>query len=99
MVISKERIEQQLTTLRPQLAQFDVRSLALFGSVARGEATANSDLDLLVAFHHPATFDNYMGLKIFLEDNLGCPIDLVTENSLRPALQATIQQDMAYVFS
>ena len=47
------------------LKAFDIESLALFGSVARGEATPSSDLDFLVEFEGPATFDGYMGLNFF----------------------------------
>jgi predicted nucleotidyltransferase len=51
--------------------------LALFGSVARDEATAESDVDLLVEFEGGATFDRYMDLKFFLEECLGFgPIQL-----------------------
>jgi uncharacterized protein len=97
-MMTREAIQQQLAQLQPDLAQFDVHSLALFGSVARGEATADSDLDLLVTFNQPATFANYMGLKIFLEDTLGYPIDLVTAKALRPPIKATIERELAYVF-
>jgi len=49
-------------------ARFGVRDLAVFGSVARGDASNASDLDVLVDFVGSATFDGYMGLKLFLED-------------------------------
>ena len=50
-------------------ALFGVRDLAVFGSVARGDASDASDLDVLVDFVGSATFDGYMGLKLFLEDS------------------------------
>jgi predicted nucleotidyltransferase len=74
-------------------ARFGVRELAVFGSVARGEASDASDLDVLVDFVGSATFDGYMGLKLFLEDSLGVKVDLVTRASLKPRLRARIEAE------
>ena len=74
-----------------------VRSLAVFGSVARGEAKADSDVDILVEFQGPATFDGYMKLKIFLEDVLDRPVDLLTRRAIRPELAPTIEREAVYV--
>lgn len=85
-----------LKKLKPQLirlSQFRVKSLAIFGSVARGEARPDSDIDFLVEFEGPATFDRYMDLKLFLEDLLGQPIDLVTRKAVRPELLTFIEQE------
>jgi predicted nucleotidyltransferase len=76
----------------PEMERFDVRSIALFGSVARDEATANSDVDVLVEFGR-ATFDGYMGLKFFLEDLLGRPVDLATPGSLRPRMRDRVLRE------
>jgi uncharacterized protein len=70
--------------------RFGVRELAVFGSVARGEATAASDLDVLVDFDGPATFDRFMGLKVFLEDTFGRKVDLVTRPALKPRIRDRI---------
>lgn len=79
--------------LRAARARFGVRELAVFGSVARGEATEASDLDVLVDFVGPATFDGFMGLKLFLEDSLGVKTDLVTRPALRSRLRARIEAE------
>ena len=73
--------------------QYQVQRLALFGSFARGEATESSDVDLLVEFDGPATFDRFMDLKFHLEDLLGAPVDLVTVKALRPKLRPGIEQE------
>ena len=73
--------------------RFAVRDLAVFGSVARGDASAASDLDVLVDFEGAATFDGYMGLKLFLEDSLGVKVDLVTRAALKPRLRARIEAE------
>jgi predicted nucleotidyltransferase len=80
------------------LAAFGVKSLAVFGSLARGEAEPGSDIDFLVTFTQtPVTFDDYMDVKIYLEDLLENPIDLVIADSVHPRLQPYINKDKLYV--
>ncbi len=76
---------------------FGVKSLRIFGSTVRGENKPESDIDILVEFKGPATFDEYMDLKIFLEDLLGKQIDLVTEKALKPRLRPYIEKEAIYV--
>jgi predicted nucleotidyltransferase len=71
-------------------ARFGVVRLRLFGSIARGEASDASDIDILVGFDGPATYDRYFGLKFFLEDLFGRNIDLVTETALRADLRDAV---------
>jgi predicted nucleotidyltransferase len=80
----------------PELDQFDVRSIAVFGSVARDEATADSDVDVLVEFGR-ATFDGYMGLKFFLEDLLGTRVDVATVDSLKPRVRERVLREAVNV--
>ncbi|WP_008313116.1 nucleotidyltransferase family protein [Leptolyngbya sp. PCC 6406] len=78
-----------LQTLRSQpnlFTQFKIKTLALFGSTARNEATDTSDLDFLVEFEGSTTFDLYMDLKFFLEDLFEKNVDLVTKGSLKPQI-------------
>jgi hypothetical protein len=77
--------------------QFGVTRLALFGSTARDTARLDSDVDILVAFDGPATSKRYFGVQFYLEDALGCPVDLVTEKALRPELQPYIEKERVYV--
>jgi predicted nucleotidyltransferase len=71
-------------------ARFKIKTLALFGSTARNEATAESDLDFLVEFDADPTFDLYMDLKFFLEDLFEKKVDLVTKGSLKPQITDTV---------
>jgi predicted nucleotidyltransferase len=80
-----------------ELEQFGIKSLALFGSVARDEAHPQSDLDLLLEFDGPGTFDRYMDLKVFLEDLLGCRIDLVMKRALKPRMLSFVERDAVRV--
>jgi hypothetical protein len=76
---------------------FGVLELSVFGSVIRGEATPLSDVDILVSFDGPATFDRFMGLKLFLEDQLGARVDLVTSKALRPELRCIVEREAVRV--
>ena len=79
---------------RHTLAQrFGVSKLALFGSVARGTARAGSDIDVLVKFEGTATPEAFFGVQFYLEDLLGCPVDLVTEGALRPQFRPFVERD------
>jgi predicted nucleotidyltransferase len=87
-----------LAQSKPYLAsQFGVTKLALFGSTARDSATADSDVDVLVAFDGPATSARYFGVQFYLEDLLGLPVDLVTDKALRPELRPFIEQEAVHV--
>jgi hypothetical protein len=88
---------QKLATHRDELTQMGVKTLAVFGSVARDEARPDSDVDIMVEFKGPATFNGYMDLKFFLEDLLGYPVDLVTRKSIRSRLKTQIENEAHYV--
>ena len=77
--------------------RFGVQSLALFGSVARDEATAKSDVDLLVEFNRPVGYFGLFALQDYLEQLLGCPVDLGTPDSLKPYLRERIQGELLRV--
>ncbi len=77
--------------------RFGVAALALFGSFARDDAGADSDVDLLVRFDGPATFDNYFGAQFYMEDLLGRPVDLVTDKALRVELRPYVERDEIHV--
>ena len=91
--MTRAEIISAVNDLKPELTAFDVASLRLFGSHARDAGTDASDIDLVVAFRGAATFDVFMGLKLFLEDRLGRNIDLVTEKAIRPELRPSIERD------
>ena len=76
-----------------ELQRFGVKSLRLFGSVARDEGGDGSDVDLLVDFDRPPGFSSFMKLRIFLEDLLGARVDLVTESGLRDRVRPHIEKE------
>jgi predicted nucleotidyltransferase len=77
--------------------QFGVKSLSLFGSVARDDATATSDVDLLVEFDRPVGYFGLFALQEYLEKLLGCPVDLGTPDSLKPYMRERIMGDLIHV--
>lgn len=91
--LSRQTILYQLRDQLDTIRSFGVQSLALFGSVARDEATETSDLDFLVEFEGAATFDRYMDLKFFLEDLFGKRVDLVTKRSLKPQIAESVLEE------
>ena len=79
------------------LNQRGVKSLAVFGSVARGDATESSDLDVLVEFDRPVGLFEFIRLKYYLEELTHQRVDLVTPDALHPALREAILGEAVYV--
>ena len=92
---SREDILSVIEQNQAALKKLGVRRLGLFGSCARGEATAESDLDFVVEFSDKS-FDAYMDLKSFLEDLFRSRVDLVTVSSIKPRLLPIIQRETVY---
>jgi hypothetical protein len=92
---TRRSILKTLADHREGVRRFGVRSLGLFGSAARGEATATSDLDFLVEFENPS-FDSYMELLEYLEKLFGRPVDLVLANALKPRLRESILRETVH---
>lgn len=82
----------------PELRQrFAVASLSLFGSAGRGQLEPDSDVDVLVEFDGPATFDRFMDLKFHLEALLDRPVDLVTPKALKPRMRPVVEREAVRV--
>ena len=86
-------IDQLIRSKSELQRRFGVTRLSLFGSTARDAATDDSDVDVLVAFDGPATSTRYFGVQFYLEDLLGCAVDLATERALRPVLRPYIERE------
>ena len=79
------------------ITKFGVKSLLLFGSVARNEATSTSDVDLLVEFNRPVGYFGLFALQDYLEKLLGCPVDLGTPDSLKPYIKERVMGELIRV--
>ena len=86
-------VEEIRRKVRPTLKKFGVVRAALFGSAARGEATASSDLDFLVELEAGRTLFDLVGLKQELGDVLGRKADVITYRSLHPRLRERVLQE------
>lgn len=86
-------VEKQQDTLKA----LGVKQLGLFGSFARGDQRADSDVDFLVEFEpDKKSFDNFMQLAFFLEDLLKRKVELVTPESLSPYIRPHIVKEVQY---
>ena len=98
MPLTTDAVRAFLAALLPKLrARYGVRSLALFGSYARGEQTPESDLDLLVEFDEVPGLFAFPEMQYGLEDALGLRVDLLTRTMLEPRLAPRIDRDLMAV--
>ena len=95
MPIDREHVLEILGAHRDEFRSIGVRHLFLFGSLARGEATAASDVDVLVEYGPGAklSFFRLCDLRHRLEELLGAPVDLVTTGGLRPEIRDEVMSE------
>jgi uncharacterized protein len=82
---------------RDEVRHFGAKSLSIFGSAARDEIGDESDVDILVEFDTPPTFNAYMDLKFFLEDLLGRGVDLVPNARLKARIRPVVEREAILV--
>lgn len=96
--MSEKKILNKISSQKDTLRRFGIRRIGLFGSYVRGEASANSDLDILVEFNPTQkTFRNFMEAAFYIEKLTGKSVDLVTPQALSPYLKPYILKDIRYV--
>jgi len=93
--LDRDEIIEALKENRDSLDRFDVERIGLFGSYIRGEQDESSDIDFIVEFEENS-FDNYMGLKLFLEDLFDRSVDLAIESDIRSEL-SHVKEEAEYV--
>ncbi|MDM7939611.1 MAG: nucleotidyltransferase family protein [Methanothrix sp.] len=79
------------------LRKHQVKRASIFGSVARGEASEDSDVDLLVEFEGRKSLLDLIGLKLDLEDNFNRKFDVLTYESLHPLLKDRILKEQVAI--
>lgn len=77
--------------------KYFVKEIGIFGSVARGEQTTASDVDVLVEFSEPVGFFVFLDLEDFLSRTFGKNVDLVTKRALKPSVKDQILKEAVYV--
>lgn len=92
-----QSIQQQLIQNKEILFQkYHIESLAIFGSVSRGDNTATSDVDILVSFEKPIGI-RFIDLADELEKLLDSKVDLVSKNAIKPRYFRHIESELSYV--
>ncbi|EAZ89940.1 nucleotidyltransferase family protein [Crocosphaera chwakensis] len=81
---------------REQLEKLGVKSLSLFGSVARDEAGPDSDVDFLVELNREMGLFEFIKIRLYLQDILNCSVDLGTEDTLREHLREPVLKDVIH---
>lgn len=92
-LMDRQQILLLLKSRKRTLKKYGVRSLSVFGSVARNRIRKHSDVDLLVEFNRPVGLFEFARLEIYLEKVLGREVDLVTPQALRKELRETILRE------
>ncbi len=88
-----DAVKRCLVDQRDLLLEHGVSAIYVFGSVALGRATGQSDIDLLVEFSRPIGLIGFVRLQQRLAVVLGRPVDLVTPAALKPQLRARILRE------
>lgn len=91
---NKEQIFRILQSNHQQIRNFGVKKIGLFGSFAKNQQTADSDIDFIVEFDEgKKTYKTFIKLAFFLEELLGRKVDLLTNKSLSPHLGPRILKE------
>ena len=91
------QIEEIKKTLIDVLRKHGVKKAALFGSIVRGEATEESDIDLLIEFEGRKSLLDLAGLKLDLQELLRRRVDVLTYKSLHPLLKERILSEQEVI--
>ena len=86
-------ILQKRTDILRLASRHGARNVRLFGSAARGQADALSDIDILVDLEPGRSLLDLGGLLMDLQELLGCPVDVVTEKGLRPRIKERVLRE------
>ena len=104
MELSNRTIVETLSGHGELLKKYHVKKIGLFGSYARGDQRAHSDIDLLVEFdltsfdeNFSGYFDNYLALKSTLQDILKAKVDLVTNDMISHYIKPLMEDEIRYV--
>ncbi len=96
--MKREQVIQILTETKDDVkVKYKANVKGIFGSYARGEASEKSDVDILVDFEDGADLFDLVGLNLFLEEKLNCPVDVVPQNTLRKEMKSSVGKEIIYL--
>lgn len=91
-------LQENLRKLKPKVSRkFKVKSLGLFGSYVKGQASSTSDVDVLVEFSSRIDLLDFVALEKYLTEQTGAKIDLVSSKALRPEFRDAILNEVVYI--
>ncbi|NDP27024.1 MAG: nucleotidyltransferase family protein [Flavobacterium sp.] len=93
-MLTQKEIDIIINTLKP----YNPKRIGLFGSVARNEETAASDIDILYSFNTPISLFGLVDIQDALQKKLQKKIDLVSENAVHPLLKENIFNDLKNIY-
>lgn len=93
MVITFDTLKARRDAILGLPSRWGARNVRVFGSVARGDARPQSDVDFLVEFAPDRSLLDHGGLLMDLEDLLGCKVDVVSENAMRPRFREQVMKE------
>jgi len=91
--MNRKQVLEALAAHHEEFSEFDVATLAIFGSVARGEERPDSDVDILVEFKRPVGLFLFVRLQRRLEAIVGRRVDLVTLDAVRPEFRDRVEAE------
>lgn len=87
------QIMEKLRALKPQFKDMNLKRVRVFGSVVRGDAGPESDIDLLVDFYETPGLLKFINIKHQLEDRLECHVDMALPDTLHPLIQDDVLRE------
>ena len=91
-------IEKIIKTIHPVLSSYGIAMASIVGSIATGEDTEESDLDLVIEIRNPMSLLTFSALKIELEELLNRKVDLMERSALKPRLKQSILSNEIMIF-
>lgn len=96
-MLTKKNIIKAIIDSREEIKKYGVKRIGIFGSYVKSMQREGSDIDALVEFEKDKkSFDNYMELKFFLQDLLGCKVDLVIKDALKREIKPHVIKEVEY---
>ena len=96
--MKRDEVLAIIASHKKHLQKMRVKSLDLFGSVARNEANPDSDIDFLVEFDRPMGLLDFSRVRFYLEDTLGCSVDMGTQEDLKPRVRDRVIEEAIHAF-
>jgi hypothetical protein len=96
--MTKENVIQVLRSVTEEsLLRYKARIRGIFGSIARGDESENSDIDVLVDFTEKADLFDFVGLALFLEEKLHRRVDVVPSDTIKSEIRNAVMKEAIYL--